>query len=181
MAEPLNRRAVIGALLVVPATAAVASVPGESDAEIIALSAEIVRRADEAERFQAARVDPYAETFKKLLRARPFGKSRDSIFEEALAYSRKSGRDAAIEALQDFDLATDALFDRMLSIPATTKQGRAAKVRALFAHVVRDEKWHRADDDTDYDVQMIKALFGEFSGLRPEELVAAEPRPGGGV
>ena len=173
MSAPLNRRAAIGriasaAALALPAGAAAAAAC-EPDLEIIALSDEIVRRCAEAELFQQTRIDPFEDRFQSLGRSR--SKSQAVSWDEAFAFSRESGRDAAISELAAFDEATDRMFDRMMAIRATAQTGRAAKVRALLAHVMRDG-WRGPAKEMNWDREQARALLGEFARLSVEELEA---------
>ena len=65
----------------------------------------------------------------------------------------------------------DALFARLLAIPATTQIGRAAKVRALLVHVMRDE-WRGPADEMEWEKEQARALLGEFAGMSEDELAA---------
>jgi hypothetical protein len=173
MTEPMNRPADLGRIagasaLALPAVAALAA-PQAPDAELLALSAEIVRRAAEADEFQKAHVAPYHDQFEMLFF--DISKPRALCVEQAYAYSRESGRDAAIEQLSDFEEVTDRLFDRLRSIPATTQQGRAAKVRALLAHVMHGD-WRGPGEELDWDKDMARELLAEFAGMTQEEIAA---------
>jgi hypothetical protein len=171
MTEPLNRRDAIGrmaaaASLALP-VAAVAAAPSVPDGEIIALSAEIMRRSVEANRLQETRIDPFQEHFEDLIHdaSRPW----DIRAREAFAYSRETGRESAIGELERFEENTTRLFRRMMAIPATTQTGRAAKVRALLVHVSRSE-WRGPAIELDWDKEMTRALLGEFAGMSAAEL-----------
>ena len=59
----------------------------------------------------------------------------------------------------------------MTAIPAATQAGRAAKVRALLAHVCTS-KWRGPTSDLDWDTEQARALLGEFAGMTEEELAA---------
>jgi hypothetical protein len=174
-AMPIDRRRALGSLaaaaaaaaaLIVPAVA-VAAASAELDAEIIALSAEILRRAAEAEHFQETRIDLFQEEFDRI--AHSPGQVTDASLDEAFAFSRKVGREDAIRELQDFDEVTDRLFKRLMSIPAKTQPGRAAKVRALLVHVSKSE-WPGPASELDWDKEMTRALLGEFAGMSAAEL-----------
>jgi hypothetical protein len=56
-------------------------------------------------------------------------------WEKVWAYSRESGREAAMKERNEIDSQADRIWKRMIAIPAATQAGRAAKVRALLAHV----------------------------------------------
>ena len=65
--------------------------------------------------------------------------------------------------------AADRLFERMKQIPARTQAGRAAKVRALIAHV----HWRGTDEEIDdYRIEQARLLLGELAGMSAEELEA---------
>ena len=61
------------------------------------------------------------------------------------------------------------MFERLMSIPAATQAGRAAKVRALLVRVM--PAWLGTAEELDnwFAVQ-VRALLGEFAGLTTEEL-----------
>ena len=59
----------------------------------------------------------------------------------------------------------------MTTIPAATPAGKAAKVRALLAHVCHSE-WRGPKDDLDWAIGQTRALLGEFAGMNEEELAA---------
>jgi hypothetical protein len=163
MAEPLNRRAAFraiaaaSALLAVPAAVRACSEP---DAEIIALSAEIVRRAAEAKQFRQTQIDPLQDRFEMLVHV---------SWELACAFDQESGRDAAIVELDEFFETTDALCDRVMSIPATTQPGRAAKVRALIVHIM-PSAWRGAANKIEWDIERARALLGELAGMSDDEI-----------
>jgi hypothetical protein len=60
----------------------------------------------------------------------------------------------------------------MTTIAAATPAGRAAKVRALLAHVCPDT-WRGPSSDLDWEIQQARALLGEFAGMSEEELTMA--------
>ena len=49
--------------------------------------------------------------------------------------------------------------------------GRAAKVRALLVHIMRDE-WRGPEDRMDWEKANARALLGEFAGMSEDELAA---------
>src|ERR1700722_11768771 len=110
----------------------------DPDAELLALSAEVLRMSAMVSEFNAARIEPFDEKFELLIHDRT--REWEVRWADAAAWNRKTGRGAAIEELGDLDKETDQLFRRMMAIPATTQPGRAAKVRVLLVHVMRD-KW----------------------------------------
>ena len=156
-----TRRAALTALAVVPAlafpAAAIASVaPPDADAELIVLGAQIERLCAAGEEIYAKRVDPFTETFQSLLDEALDARDRDPTdfderWEKAWAYSRESGREAAIKERNEIDSHADRLFARMMAIPAATQAGRAAKVRALLSHVCSNE-WRGPASDLDWDL-----------------------------
>ena len=167
-----NRRAALGALAA--AAGALIAAPriaraADLDADLLALSAEILWRCAEAAKFDAEQIEPHEPRFDEILddESQPFGVR----FAASWAFSDEVGRTAAIDALGDFEQATDRLFDRMMAIPATTQPGRAAKVRALLVHVMRD-KWRGPSGPLDWDIAQARALLGEFAGLSGADLEA---------
>ncbi len=170
-----SRSAVLGAIvsvsaLTVPAVA-IAATPTDGDAEIIALSQEIHRIKGSADDVAEKGIDPLNETFEQILREGPEGVTNES-FAAAFAFSREVGREAAIEEQQALDSQNDRLFERMMSIPATTQPARAAKVRALLIHVMGDAGRRSAEDVDAWDKEMMRKLLGEFAGMTEDELAA---------
>jgi hypothetical protein len=186
--------------LALPAGAVTAA--PEADAELVGLAAEIDRLCAIGREIQAKRVDPFTEKFLRLMRdgpgpsqepisfgpqepigqdrsppglPTPFGpisfgpKERAAL---AFAYSDESGREAAIEERNELDVEIDRLWERMRTIPAATPAGRAAKVRALLAHVC-PSKWRGPSNDLDWEIQQARALLGEFASMSEEELALA--------
>ena len=86
-----------------------------------------------------------------------------------MGYSRECGRETAVDDQHAVDDQADVAFKRTMAIPCTTQAGRAAKVRALIIHVVRDE-WRGPDSELDWDKSVARALLGEFAGMSAEEL-----------
>jgi hypothetical protein len=176
-----TRRAALAAMASVPALAlpsaiASAASPTGDDAEIIALAAEIQRLCALGKEIYAKGVDPFQETFQNLIDdALPAMRRDPAAWREhsakAWAYSRDSGRDAAIDEQAALDEQADRLWARMMAIPAATQAGRAAKVRALLVHVCTKD-WHGPARDLDWDIEQARALLGEFAGMSEEELSA---------
>ena len=158
----------ISALACLPAVAMAASPTGD-DAEILALSAEVLRRCDAAEAFQALHIDPFNERFENIFRRADSSIPEEARMEAAWAYSRETGREGAIERLREFDEETDRVYSQMMAIPATTQPGRAAKVRALLAHVMGGE-WRGPACELDWEKDQTRALLGEFAGMSAEEI-----------
>jgi hypothetical protein len=158
-------KALFGAIGAAPA----ATSPQGGDAEIIALSAEVLRRREEAEAFQAARIDPFNERVDEIFWRDTSSTTEAVRWKAACAYSKETGREDAIEELREFDEAADEVFYRMMAIPATTQQGRAAKVRALLVHVMGDD-WRGPAKELEWDIEHARALLGELAGMTAEEL-----------
>jgi hypothetical protein len=173
MTSAITRRAAFGRFvgagaLAIPA-AALASIPADPDAEIIALSVEIVRRTDEAAAIQETHIDPFQERFFEILNDR--SKSREVACKEAFAFSRECGRTHAIGVLDDFDSATTRLFERLVAIPAATQPGRAAKVRALICHGIGNA-WRGPAIKLDPRDRMARDVLGQLAGMSAEDLAA---------
>jgi hypothetical protein len=156
----LRLLACAGPLVILPGVTLEAQ-PIDAEAEILALSALVLRRCATAERLNAAHIAPFNEQFYRL------GCSGNEA--AAWAYSKETGREDAIRKLSEIDEATDQVFYRMMAIPATTQPGRAAKVRALLVHVMR-EAWRGEAKELDWDIDQARALLGEFAGMTAEEL-----------
>jgi hypothetical protein len=148
--------------------AAMATSAAGGDAEIVALAAEVLRRCDLAAAFSAARIEP-SERFEHLIH--DDWDTWEERSAERFAYSPEVCREAAIDELGDMEEKTDLVFYRMMAIQATTQPGRAAKVRALLVHVMRDE-WRGPAGPLDWEKEHVRALLGEFAGLSADELAA---------
>jgi hypothetical protein len=168
-----TRRAALGALagvsaLALPAVAIAASPTGD-DAELISLAAEIQRLRAQVKEISAKGIEPFNETFYRLVQDTP-GPWRVG-FEEACAYSHKVGREAAIEEQQIVDDQGGLLWEQMLATPAATRAGKAAKVRALITLVHTDE-WRGPTSDLDWAIRETRSLLGDLAGMSEEELAA---------
>jgi hypothetical protein len=175
-----TRRAALTALasapvLAIPAVAIAAVAPPDADAELIALAAQVERLCAAGEEIYARGFDPFEETFQSLMdEARAAHLRGDTSgfkerWDKAEAYSRESGRDAAIGEREDVDDQMDRLWNKMMAIPAATPAGRAAKVRALLAHVCPE--WRGpAEDLDDWQIEQVRALLGQFAGMSEKEL-----------
>jgi hypothetical protein len=168
-----TRRAALCALasasaLALPAVAVAAVAPPDADAELITLAAEIERLVALGEEISAKRVDPFDETFNSLL-DEAIAAGGPDITAKAYSYSREVGRDAAIKEQEELEEQADRLWAGMMAIPAATQAGRAAKVRALLVHVMRDG-WLGPGRDLDWPQEQARALLGQFAGMSEEEL-----------
>jgi hypothetical protein len=140
--------------------------------ELIALAAEIERLCALGEEIYAKGVDPFEETFQKLLEESLSAAGRGELGEwPAFVYSREVGREAAIKERNELDKQAGLFRDQMMAIPAATQAGRAAKVRALLTHVC-PEWCGPADDLDDWQNEQVRALLGQFAGMTEEELAA---------
>jgi hypothetical protein len=171
MSKPMNRRGALGAVFAAGAALAAprAAHAAESDAELLALSDEILRRCAEAEQFQETRIMPHEDRFQDIIRDE--SKAWAVRRAEADALDVETGRSGLIIEQQAFGEATDGLFRRLMAIPATTQAGRAAKVRALLAHVLGSD-WQGPEKEIDWDKRTVRSLLGEFAGMRAAELEA---------
>src|SRR5271170_4291508 len=163
-----TRRAALTALasasaLALPAVAIAATAAPDADAELFALAAEIKRLCALGGEIYATRVDPFEEKFNNLLDGALLTVKHDRTkWDEAFAYSRQVGREAAIKEVAVLDGQADRLWARMMAIPAATPAGRAAKVRALLAHVCPE--WRGpADGLDDWQKEQIRALLGQLA------------------
>jgi hypothetical protein len=140
------------------------------DAEIIALSEEVLRLNAIADEITETRIEPFTEQFMDILDPHKEGAlDWDTRAKAAWGYSREVGRCAAIEEVESVDEQADAVFKRMLAIPCTTQAGRAAKVRAFLIHVGRSD-WRGPDGPLEWPESQARALLGEFAGMSAEEL-----------
>jgi hypothetical protein len=65
----------------------------------------------------------------------------------------------------------DKLIKEMWPIPATTINGRRAKVEVLLVCILGD-KWRVNDDEADYDIHMARRLLIECGGGQPADILA---------
>jgi hypothetical protein len=132
-----------------------------ADSEIFALEAEIRRLDDAASEFQTKRVDPFDDAWHALV---------VTDLNAARAFGDDSGREKAVEEIEEIHLQGGRLFDRMVALPAHTQAGRAAKVRTLLWYVAAD--WRGPSIDLDWEIDAARKLLGEFAGMSEEELAA---------
>jgi hypothetical protein len=169
-----TRRVALGALASISAlafpAAAIAAAPTDGDAEIIALSDEILRINALVQEVTAKRIEPFAERFNEILHDGSEAVTNENV-KAAFAFSREVGRDAALCEMNALDAQNEPLFARMQSIPATTQPARAAKVRALMIHVLGREG-RGPGGDLDWEMDETRKLLGEFAGMTEEELAA---------
>ena len=121
-------------------------------------------------------VDPFQETFQGLIDdARPAVKRDPAGWKEHSAkawdYSREIGRDAGLQEAAEADEQANRIWKRMMEIPAAMQAGRAAKVRALLAHVCPGE-WRGLASDLDWNKEQARALLAEFAGMTEDQLAA---------
>ena len=152
MSAPKTRRAALAALASVSALAipvvAIAATASDGSAEIIALSAEILRR-DGLATPERARIELLLEQFD----GRPHESPHWDTFGD----------------LEECEEETNLLFDRMMAIPAATQAARAAKVRAFLVYV-ECNNWRGPADPLDWQDKQARALLGEFAGMSAEEI-----------
>ena len=155
-----SRRAALAVLAGLPALAIPKrAFAASDDAEIVALSAQIVALDRQADEIQASRVDPVDDEWNDMA-------PRD--WEGARAFRETSGRTLAIQEMEKLFAAAGRLFERMMKIPATAPAGRAAKVRALLVHVL-GSGWRGPEMD-DWGYEQTRALLAEFAGMTEEEI-----------
>jgi hypothetical protein len=172
-----SRRAAFGLFVAAPAAMlafaagapVAASVIGD-DAEIIALSAEIHRLREIADKIAEERVDPFQDEFEALLKLDRGILDFDARAERDWAFSRQCGREGAIGGQQKVDDEADSHFRRMMAIPALTQPGKAAKVSALLVHV--QTGWRGDAEQLDWPEQPTRALLAELAGMGAEEIAA---------
>ena len=154
------------ALAILPVAALAAAPTVAGDEEILALSSEVLGM--RATRISSCRRGYGRSTGDSSISSMTIRAPRRSASQRP---SRTAWRPGATPQLANSltRRETDRLFDRMMSLPATTQAGRAAKVRALLAHVMPDS-WRGAAKELDQDNEMARALLGEFAGMSEAEL-----------
>jgi hypothetical protein len=169
--------ATIGAAIPLPSTAtasAHAATPAsaDGDAEIIALSAEVLCLNEIANDIAETRIDPFHDKFLEIMRGGAHRRflskdERAELVERAFAFREECGSEAAIGDQAKVDEQAYAIYPRMMAIPCTTQAGRAAKVRALLIHVMKDQ-WRGPAGPLDWHREQAPALLGEFAGMSAE-------------
>lgn len=66
--------------------------------------------------------------------------------------------------------AADAIVERMMGMPATTPEGRAAKLWVLLGHVLPAE-WRESDEAAEYEVRYTRNFLIELVGGEPGKLL----------
>jgi hypothetical protein len=66
------------------------------------------------------------------------------------------------------------LTERLFSIPATTDEGRRAKVLVLLGTLMPDDWLHVDDETDDYPIRMARKLLLEFVGGDPGKQLRAQ-------
>jgi hypothetical protein len=148
------------AIVILPVTAALAAPHGE-DAELLAMGTEIMHLEGLAKAIYAEKVDPFEDEFNAHMRV--------SGSDAAWAFARSYGRDAAIDEAEAFSTPAIRLCERLMTTPALTQAGRAAKVRVLLAYIMGDD-WRGPEADLDWEIAQVRAVLGEFAGMTSEEL-----------
>jgi hypothetical protein len=166
----LSSTASAGALLSTGAIVAMAAAPS-ADTELFALEAEIRRLNEAADHIGETCVKPFEDEFWRIIGGDRRRSTERERLAAAAAFDRETGRDAAIMEQRAINEQADALFARMMELPATTAVGRAAKVRALLVHVLGDD-WRGPAVKLDWHRQKARALLGQFAGMSAEELAA---------
>jgi hypothetical protein len=131
------------------------------------LESEIVRLNMQARSILADRVEPLNEEFHRLLDIDGWRYGRKGSYEEAVAYSHGSGREAALDESKALFARADNVFERVMEIPATTRAARASKVRCLLVHAKPGWRGSEIDDWSD---EQVRNLLAEFSGMTAEEI-----------
>jgi hypothetical protein len=171
-----TRRAILssiasaGALVAASGAAVMAAPAASTDAELLALEAEIRRLNEAADYIGETCVKPFEDEFWRIVGDRRRATEKERL-DAAAAFVRETGRDAAIDEQCAIEEQADALFARMMAIPAATQTGRAAKVRALLVHVMRSE-WRGPATELDWEKEQARALLGQFAGMSADELAA---------
>jgi hypothetical protein len=135
----ISRRAALANIggagaLIVPTAAAMAAPADNSEAQLLALEAEIQQLCALGADIHEKRIEPFEDEFQAILFDGDAGPSNASI-AAAFVFSRKCGRCAAADDQAELFKRADGVFARMQAIPAATQSGRAAKVRAFLVHV----------------------------------------------
>jgi hypothetical protein len=114
-----TRRAALGALACVPALAIpAAAMAASDDSEILVIAAEIQCRQDLADDIRATRVAPFDDEYHALMKV-------DAT--AGWAFSDATGREAAVEEIEDMLLRNTHLFERMVALPTSTQAGTRAR------------------------------------------------------
>jgi hypothetical protein len=137
--------------------------PKTDDAELLAMEVEIMRLSGLAKAIHANKVDPFEKQFAARL--------RQSGYDAALAFADTYGREDAIEEAETFSEPAARLCERLIATPALTQAGRRAKVRVLLTEILPGaDEWRGPEQELNWDIAQVRALFGEFAGMSAEEL-----------
>jgi hypothetical protein len=127
---------------------AIAATASDGSAEIIALSAEILRR--------EAIAAPGLVRYKLLV-------------EQFDGCGESPHRSDATREAENYCQETGLIFDRMMGIQATTHAARVAKVKAFLVRCGGDD-WRGPDEPLDWIPATARALIAEFAGMSAEEI-----------
>jgi hypothetical protein len=172
-----NRRSFLSAsagLAAIAAPAGFASA-GNPDAEIINLSDQIVELNDRADVYYDEHCAAFEQWCQEMrYRARLADEAgRELIVREIERRGQETGAEIAVDEHDKLIDAADPLIKKLWLIPAKTIEGKQAKVRALFRHVLCKD-WLASDHDAEWDIEMTRKLLFEFAGMDGGELIETD-------
>jgi hypothetical protein len=94
------------------------------------------------------------------------------IWENVGKYATETGLEQGIEEISALMEQADSFIRTLWPIQAKTKEGRQAKVRALFHHVLPGN-WLASDKDADWEIEMARKLLFEFAEMDGTDLIDA--------
>jgi hypothetical protein len=161
----------VSAASIATATALTASTAATADShEAVSLASEILRLNELAHQDDDEIYRLCCIWRDKLDQLRVEGKhTQHERWEMAMPESMEHTR--LIEKTEPYFSAADKLVKRLWSLPANTAECKRAKVRVLFKYFLTDEKWHKSDEDADWDVEMTRKLLFELSGTSNTEIL----------
>lgn len=170
---PLSRRRLLrgaaagaGASVALAVPAALAG--ADTDAELLALEAEIERLYAAAAKITAERITPLDDEYLRAWHSQPW-LSKEERWERVKRFGIESGREAAVEENCRYVEEACNLTERMFAIVAASRVGRAAQLRVLFRHVMERE-WEGPAQELDWDVSLARRLFLRTAGLTEADL-----------
>jgi hypothetical protein len=138
-----------------------------ADAPLFALEAEIGRLGEAYNEIYRTRVEPHDEGFSKLFNLP--AESREERFARLEDFDEGTGR---AKGIIDADVVWDdtvKLIEQMWARPATTIEGRAAKVRVFLNHAAIDGDWWERECD-EWDRGMARRLLLDLAGMTEADL-----------
>jgi hypothetical protein len=138
-----------------------------ADAPLFALEAEIDRLGEAYAEIYRTRVEPHGERFDQLLNLP--AESHEQYWGRLKAFDEETGRAKAITDADEVWNDAAKLIEQMWARPATTIEGRAAKVRVFLNHAAINGDWFERECD-EWDLGMARRLLLDLAGMAETDL-----------